>query len=318
MPQKPRALKRGDRIGIVAPASAPFDPTRYESGFEGIRKLGFEPVFAPNARKSLGFLAGTDQERADDLHTMFADPSIAGMICLRGGYGVTRILDLLDADLIRRNPKIFVGYSDITALNSFLLTECDMVSFYGPMIAVEFSKGPTPFTEASFLRMLTCAEPYGPIGQPEGWTLRETLQGGQAEGTLIGGCLTLLQSLIGTKYQVPLRDAILYFEDIDSEPYQSDRVLTHLLASGMMDSVRGVVVGECLDCEHIEGRSHYDNCQSFREVILERFGPLGVPILFGTPFGHGVEKATMPLGVRARIDADASELIITESAVLPA
>lgn len=312
---KPGVLRPGDRIGIVAPASAPYDPARFDNGLAYIRKLGFEPVEAPNARKRLGFLAGSDQERADDLHAVFSDPTIRAVVCLRGGYGTTRILRLLDPGVFRKNPKIFVGYSDITAISAFLLEKCGLVSFYGPMIAVEFAKGPTPFTEASFLRMLTKAEAYGPLGMPEGWAIRETLQGGKAEGELVGGCLTLFHSLIGTPYQVSLRDRIFYFEDLDSEPYQTDRVLTQFLEAGCMDGVRGIVVGECVGCEHVEGRSHYDNCQSFREVILERFGPLNVPIVFGVPFGHGDEKATIPVGVRALLDGDAGELTITEPAV---
>ncbi|AXA37432.1 MAG: peptidase U61 [Candidatus Sumerlaea sp.] len=316
MARKPRALRLGDRIGIVAPASAPYDESRYERGLDGLRRLGFQPVEAPHVRSRRGFLAGSDEERVADLHAMFADPTIAGIICLRGGYGATRLLPMLDADLIRNNPKILVGYSDITALNLFLLKECDLVSFYGPMAAVEFAVGPTIFTEACFRRMLTVPEPYGPLGLPRGWALRETLQGGVAEGELVGGCLTLVESLIGTPWQVSLRDKIFFFEDIDAEPYQMDRTLTHLLQAGVLDGVKGIAIGECVGCEHQEGRSHYDNCQTLREVLVERLTPLGVPIVYGVPFGHGTEKATIPLGVRARLDGNTGELYIMESAVV--
>jgi muramoyltetrapeptide carboxypeptidase len=315
MAVKPRALKPGDRIGVVAPASAPYDPARYDKGLEALRNLGFEPVEAPNLRRKLGFIAGTDQERADDLHAMFTDPSIAGIVCLRGGYGTTRMLHLLDAEVLAENPKVFVGYSDITAVNAFLLDRCSMVSFYGPMVGVEFACGPTPYTEAAFLGMLMNPEPYGPLGIPDGWTLREPLQGGKGEGILAGGCLTLFEALLGTPWQISFKDRIFYFEDLDSEPYQTDRMLTHLLAAGVLDGVRGIAVGECVGCEHEEGRSHYDNCQSMREVLIERLGPLGVPIVYGTPFGHGDEKATIPLGVSALLDGDSGELVVTESAV---
>lgn len=315
MPKKPKALQHGARVAIVAPASAPYDETRYERGLEGLRKLGFEPVEAPHLRARKGFLAGDDEQRAHDLHWAFSDPTIDGIICLRGGYGATRLLPLLDATVFRENPKVLVGYSDITALNVFLLEKANLVSFYGPMAAVEFAVGPTAYTEHSFMKMLTQPEPYGPLGRPEGWTLTETLQGGTAEGELVGGCLTLFEALAGTPWQINMRDRIFFFEDIDSEPYQMDRTLTHLLQAGVLEGVRGVVVGECVGCEHEEGRSHYDNCQTLREVLYERLAPLGVPIVYGIPFGHGNEKATIPLGVRARLDADAGELVILESAV---
>lgn len=317
MAKRPRALRPGNRVAIVAPASAPYDETRYDRGLEGLRRLGFEPVEAPHARSRMGFLAGSDEERAQDLVWAFEDPTIHGIISLRGGYGVTRILPLLDPEIFRAHPKVFVGYSDITALNAFLLDKADLVSFYGPMAAVEFALGPTPFTENSFLRMLTDPRPYGPLGKPDGWQLTETLQGGVAEGELVGGCLTLFEALLGTPWEVNFRGRILFFEDIDAEPYQMDRTLTHLLQAGVLEDVRGIAVGECVGCEHEEGRSHYDNCQTLREVLLERLGPLGVPIVYGIPFGHGQEKATLPLGVRARLDADAGELIILEAAVEP-
>lgn len=317
MPQKPCALQPGDRVAIVAPASALYDETRYEKALQGLRRLGFEPVAGPHWDARLGFLAGSDSARAEALHAVFRDPSIAGVVCLRGGYGATRLLPLLEPRLFHAHPKIFVGYSDITAINLFLLERADLVSFSGPMAGVEFASGPTPYTEVSFLRMLTEPVPYGPLGKPEGWALAEPLQGGIAEGQLAGGCLTLVESLLGTPWQVNFRDRIFFFEDIDSEPYQIDRALTHLLQAGALEGVRGIVVGECVGCEHVPGRSHYDHCQTLREVLCERLGPLGVPIVFGLPFGHGQEKATLPLGVRAKLDADRCELVILERAVEP-
>jgi muramoyltetrapeptide carboxypeptidase len=315
MPQKPRALRRGDKIAIVAPASAPYDESRYDRGIDGLRRAGFEPVEAPHLRARRGFLAGSDGERVEDLVWAFEESSIAGVVCLRGGYGATRLLPMLDPAVFRAHPKVFVGYSDITALNVFFLQECDLVTFYGPMAGVEFATGPTPYTERSFLSMLMEPKPYGPLGTPEGWTLRKPLCGGVAEGELVGGCLTLFEALLGTRWQVSFRDRIFFFEDVDAEPYQMDRTLTHLLQSGVFEGVRGIAIGECVGCEHEEGRSHYDNCQSLCEVLVERLGPLGVPVVYGIPFGHGKEKATIPLGVRAKLNGDTGELTILESAV---
>ncbi len=315
---KPRALRPGDRVGIVAPASAPNDPGRIEPGLEALRALGYEPVMAPNARRKHGFLGGTDAERLEDLHTMFSDDSIRAILCLRGGYGTTRLLGRLEADLIRRNPKIFVGYSDTTALSAFFFSECGLVSFYGPMVAVEFYKGATPFILESFKRATTQPEPYGPLGRPEGWTQTETLVAGKARGLLVGGCLTLFESLLGTPWQVNFRDRIFYWEDIDAEPYQMDRTLTHFLDAGAFEGIRGFAIGDCVGCEHETGRSGYENCQSFRDVLLDRLAPLGAPLVVGLPFGHGKEKATLPYGVEAVLDADNGELIITESALEPA
>lgn len=315
MAQKAKSLRPGARVAIVAPASAPYDQTRYDRALEGLRRVGLEPVEAPHVRARKGFLAGEDEERISDLHWAFSDITIDGVICLRGGYGATRLLPRLNPDVFRKHPKVFVGYSDITALNVFLLQEAGLVSFYGPMAAVEFALGPTPYTEKCFLRILTQAQPFGPLGRPEGWSLTETLQGGCAEGELVGGCLTLFEALLGTPWQVSLRDRIFFFEDIDAEPYQMDRTLTHLLQAGVLDGVRGIAVGECVGCEHEQGRSHYDNCQTLKEVLVERLSPLGVPIVYGIPFGHGDEKATIPVGVQARLDGDLGDLVILEHAV---
>jgi len=313
MTRKPKALHPGARVGVLAPASAPKDPTALDRGLAALAGYGWEPVVGRHARNKLGFLAGTDYERASDLHDFFLDPTIEAIFCARGGYGTTRLLKLLDRKTIAENPKIFVGYSDTTALSAFFFEQCGVLSFYGPMVAVEFAKGATPFIESSFRRAMTLAAPYGPLGRPEGWELVDVVRGGIAEGVLTGGCLTLFESLLGTPYQVSLRDRIFYFEDIDSEPYQTDRMLTHMLDAGMFDGVRGIAVGECVGCEHEVGRSGYDNCQSLRDVISERLGPLGVPIVMGLPFGHGKEKATIPYGVAGMLDGDAGELIITEA-----
>lgn len=317
MPIKPERLNPGDLVGIVAPASAPPEPARLDRAVEVVRSLGFRPKLASNVRKRWGFLAGSDRERAADLMGMFSDGKVKAIICLRGGYGTARLLSLLDFSTIRSNPKIFVGYSDITTLHSAFLRRSNLVSFHGPMLNSDFLSEDCPaFTRESFFR--TVMQPAAPGSICQGYrkaTVR-ILHPGLATGRLVGGNICLLCASLGTPYQPSFKKAILFFEDLDEAPYRFDRMLTQLLNAGLLQQVAGVAIGINKNCADPKAKTCTEYRQSLEDVLCERLLPLKVPIVSGLPFGHIPCNATLPVGVRARLDAETGDLMITEPAVL--
>jgi muramoyltetrapeptide carboxypeptidase len=313
---KPERLCFGDTVGIVAPASPPPDPHAVDRTAAALERFGFKPRLAKNIRARHGFLAGGDRERAADLMAMFADKKVKAIFCLRGGYGSTRILDRLDYDFIRRHPKILAGYSDITALHGALAKKIKLISFHAPMLNRELSDDKLPaFTRNSFLRTVMEAKPAGSIvkGCAGGTVL--TLRGGVAEGLLIGGNLSVLCASLGTPFQPSFKGVILFFEDIGEAPYRLDRMLTQLLNAGILRQVAGVAVGVNRNCVDPKDKAIDEYRQSAADVVKERLAGLRVPVLTGLPFGHVALNATLPVGARARLDANQGDLIITESAV---
>jgi len=313
---KPRHLNPGDTIGLVAPASAPPDPKAIDRSVETLENLGFKVRLPRNVRKRLGFLAGTDRERAADLMQMFQDRSVDGMVCVRGGYGSGRLLNLLDYQVIAKHPKVFVGYSDITSLHCAFLSKSGLVSFHGPMLNSDLNKDDVPsFTIESFLRTLLRPFPAGNI--TDGYTGKtvRNFRGGTVTGPLIGGNITILCTLLGTPYLPKLKGSILFFEDLDEEPYRFDRMLTHLLNAGVLGKVAGVAVGINKNCEELKpAKKGYR--QSLEDVLKERLMSLGKPVVSGLPFGHIPHNATLPIGIRATLDANRGELAIVDSAVV--
>lgn len=313
---KPPHLEPGDTIGVVAPASPPGDPTVIDRSVAAIEQMGFRARLAPNVRQRLGYLAGDDRRRAADLMRMFADRKVKAIVCLRGGYGAGRLLEMLDYSLVRANPKILVGYSDITALHCALLTRARLVSFHGPMLNGDFARPDMPeFARRSFLRTVTTAAPPGSLRQGAGRAAVKALRGGCAEGPLVGGNLSLLCALIGTPFQPDFRQRILFLEDVDEPPYRFDRMLTHLLLAGVLPQVAGVAVGRNVHCTDPKARRFREYRQNLEDVLRDRLGPLGVPVVVGLPFGHVRRNATLPLGVRARLDGDSGDLSVIEPAV---
>lgn len=313
---KPHRLQPGDIVGIVAPASAPPDPKAVDRVMAQVERLGFKPKLAKNVRSRHGFLAGTDRERASDLMAMFTDKKVKGIICLRGGYGTARILGLLDYETIRCNPKVLAGYSDITTLHCALALKTGLVTFHSPMLneglgAEDFPK----FSNESFLRNVTEAKPAGSICSGGDRKTISILRRGVAEGRLVGGNLSVLVTTIGTPYQPQFKNRILFFEDISEKPYRLDRMITHLLNAGLLQQVAGVAVGVNQDCEDPAAVNAKEYRQTAADVLKERLKPLGVPVVTGLPFGHQPINATIPIGVRARLDANRGDLIILEAAV---
>jgi len=300
-PTKPERLRFGDTVGIVAPASAPAKLDSADRSAATLAQWGFKPKLAANVRQRLGFLAGSDEERAADLMAMFADPEVKAIICLRGGYGSARILSLLDFDVIRRNPKILVGYSDITALHCALRVKANLVSFHAPMLD-------------SALASLEPA-PAGPLSAGAGSKTAVTIRSGRATGELIGGNLSVLVTTLGTPYQPDFAGKILFLEDVDEAPYRYDRMLTHLHNAGVLHQVAGVAVGVNSKCDDLKAAEANEYRQTLTDVLTERLGRLAVPVVRELPFGHVARNATLPVGVPATLDGDAGELVIEEAAV---
>jgi len=313
---RPKRLQPGDTLGIIAPASAPPDPKNIDRSIAALEKLGFKVKFAPNVRKRLGFLAGSDRERAGDLMRMFGDRRVNAILCVRGGYGAARLLTLLDYRAIRANAKILVGYSDITSLHCALLTKANLISFHGPMLNSDFVHEDMPqFTLQSFLRTLTKATAPGGISQGYRQKTVKILRRGIARGPLIGGNLTLLCTTIGTPWQPAFRGGILFFEDLGEPPYRFDRMLTYLLNCGLLQQVAGIAIGINHDCEDPKATRAREYRQTLEDVLRERLLPLRVPVVMGLPFGHVPHNATMPVGARVTLDGKKGELILSEPAV---
>ncbi|QTX32489.1 LD-carboxypeptidase [Aminithiophilus ramosus] len=299
--EKVRALPEGGTIGLVAPSS-PAPKEKLEQAEALLEARGYRVKRGESCNRAWGYLAGPDDLRADDLHRFFADPEVDALFCVRGGDGATRLPGLLKADVFRANPKILLGYSDITVLHLFLHREAGFCTFHGPMATTEFVKETwSGYVEDALFRALTSTEPLGEIVPYEGAPAYETLVGGTAEGELAGGCLSLVTALMGTPWEIDLAGKIFVFEDVYEEPYKIDRMLCQLRMAGKLDAVAGIVVGQIVDGEPKDATKSL----SLREVLESLLVPLGKPVLLNGPFGHDVKKTTLPLGARARLDAGA-------------
>jgi muramoyltetrapeptide carboxypeptidase len=312
---KPPRLKSGSLVGLVAPASCPSSPSPLHRGQRFLEELGFRVKPGRHLLDCWGYLAGSDECRANDLNDMFADQAVKAIFCIRGGYGAARLLPLLDFESLKSNPKILMGYSDITALELAILRKIGLVTFYGPMVTTEMAGDFPEDSRERMLATLTRCRPPRPIGTPTGEGKAAVIHPGQATGPLVGGCLSILVSLLGTDYVPDMEGAILFLEDVDEEPYRLDRYLTQLRLSGRLENVAGVALGQWVRCEHNANRSSFRVSLSCQEVLRDRLGDLGVPVLSGLGFGHGRFKATLPQGVQATLDASRGILRILEPGV---
>jgi muramoyltetrapeptide carboxypeptidase len=309
---KPRALRPGDTIAVVAP-SGWVSRSRLATGVEMLRDWGFEIKVVPAAELSRGYLAGeSDECNAAELCEAFADPTVAGIVCARGGYGAMRLLPFIDWDVIRANPKVFCGYSDITALHLAIARETGLVTFHGSMVQRQGEEPElAPWSATALHRALTSTEPLGVVTSPPDGPTVTTLTGGTARGTLAGGNLTLLAALCGTRWQPDAHGAVLLIEDTDEAPYRVDRMLTQLLLAGVLDGVRGIIFGDSPTCESREGDPRP---VPLVDVIRDRLGPLGVPLIYGFPCGHTPYRAVLPLGIPVLLDADTGTVSMLEAA----
>lgn len=309
---KPRRLAPGDTIGLISPsgpttAAGATTPESVAAARRHLLGAGFRTVVAPHAFDVRGYLAGTDADRASDLTAMFTDPGVQGILCVRGGYGAMRLLDALDYDLIRRHPKVFIGYSDITALHLAFHTRGGLVSFHGPTTGA--LARPDQHDLIALLRAVSRTEPLGPLVNPPGGPPIETLVPGAAEGELMGGNAALISALLGTPYQPDFTGKILFLEDLGKHIYRLDRKIAHLRLAGILHKVAGVVVGECRYSPDPEPPL------TLRQILEDLLVPLGKPAIYGVACGHGDYHLTVPVGVRARLDASRGVLSVEEAAV---
>lgn len=307
---KPRALRRGDLIALVSPASPIADPSRIEKAVRYLEGLGYRVRTGEHVTSTHGYLAGSDRDRAADLHAMFADRAVRAIFCIRGGYGTPRLLPYLDYGLIRKNPKIFAGYSDITALELAFYRKTGLMTFHGPMAGVDLAGAPDPFTEEMFWSMLASTTKRGPIRLPG--PLPRALHAGVARGRLLGGNLALVCATLGTPYMPDLREAVLFLEDISEEPYRIDRMLTQLRNAGILRRTAAILTGQFTDCIPQDATKP---SLSLAEILNETATLSGRPFLAELPFGHESPKMTLPVGLRVRIDAEAGALEFLEAAV---
>ena len=314
-PLRPPALAPGCRVALVAPSAALLERDDLRRAEALCRALGFEPVLGAHAGARHGYFAGTDAERLADLTGALRDPSIDAVWCIRGGVGLTRILDDIDFEALARRPRAVIGFSDVTALLAGVRGVSGVIAFHAPM-----ARAPMPeFSRVHFLRVLAGAEPAGrltALPQPSDVLLPVenrvvAIRGGQAEGPLVGGNLTLLQHLVATRYFPELEGALLFLEDVGEALYRVDRMLAQLRTIGALARVAGVIVGRFTEMRRETG----DGAFGFDEVLEHYFGGLGVPVLIGAPIGHIDAQWTVPIGVRARLDADAGDVELLEAAV---
>jgi muramoyltetrapeptide carboxypeptidase len=306
--QKPRALQPGDRIGVVAPASA-FSREEFDAGIQELRRLGFDPVYDETVFARRSYLAGDAALRASAFRRAWTDDSIRAVIAVRGGYGSVQLLPLLDAAEVRRSPKAFIGYSDNTSLLSWLTTLCGIVSFHGPMVEGRLARGEAGYDRATFERVLCRAEPAGSITHER----LETLRDGEADGMLVGGTLTQLVGSLGTPFAFdPPRGHILFVDEVAERPYRLDRMLMQLRLSGLLGRAAGLVFGELPKCDEPG-----DDGPRARDVVADVLADFPGPVLFGLPSGHATGPClTLPFGVRARIVAGASPALVIEEAAV--
>lgn len=309
---KPERLRKGDLIGIISPASTPEDVNRIEIGKNYLESLGYKTELGSNVGKNHGYLAGTDEQRVQDLHDMFSNKKVKAVFCVRGGYGSPRLLDKINFQLIRKNPKIFVGYSDITALQIAILKKAGLITFAGPMVAVDFARDEVNrFTNDFFWRILTNAKKIGKISMPKEEKLF-SLTGGKASGDIIGGNLAMLVSLAGTKFFPDLNGKILFLEDIGEQPYRIDRMLNQLKISGAFQNLKGIILGAFTDCIETD---YSKRTLTLNDVIDDYFNNLKIPVIYNFPHGHIQEMVTIPLGINVRMNASRGTVEYLESAV---
>lgn len=308
---KPKKLQKNDTIGIISPGSSPDDLSKIEDGVKYLENLGYNVEIGKNVGKTNGYLAGNDNERLNDLHYMFQKREIKAIFCLRGGYGSCRLLDKIDFNIIKKNPKIFVGYSDITALHLAIFKKTNLITFAGPMIASDFLEGLNEKAEEFFWSMMTSSKKIGrikSIGDREIQSLRK----GKSHGTLLGGNLSVLTSLLGSDFIPKFDKNILLLEETCEPPYKIDRMFNQLRLAGIFQKTAGVILGSFNNC-HEENSEKYT--YTLGEVIQAYLGNSKKPVIYNLSHGHIKEILTLPIGLKVKLNADRNYIEFTESGV---
>jgi len=313
---KPNRLKKGDTIGLITPGSYIGDEG-LEKAVNNLEGFGFQVKLAKNIRAERGFIAGTDTERIADLHSMFGDKQVAGIWCARGGYGCGRLLPNINYKLLKKNPKVLIGFSDITALLQGIYKETGLVGFHGPVGSSDF----TDYTKEYLTKVLiepqdnltiTLSKENKELAETDKVFQTATIRGGIATGKLIGGNLSLLAPLAGTKYQPNIKGKLLFIEEIGEAPYRLDRMLTQLRQSYRLKEAAGIILGVFRGCEMKAG----SRSLSLMDTLKDRLGDLNIPVFYGVSIGHISNNMTLPIGVKARFNADTGEIILLEKGVV--
>ena len=297
-----KPIKEGSKLGIIAPAFPP-DAEKLRKGIDYLLSKGFEADTAESLTAKHGYFAGSDDLRLKDLYRMYADPTIDAIICARGGWGTLRLLDKLDYNLIRNNPKLLIGYSDITTLQLAIWAKTGVPSLSGPMVAVEMGSGILDFTEKHFWQIVNNrGDDYSfDINSKE----IEIWRNGKARGLLLGGCLSMVVHQLGTPYSPDYRGAVLFLEEIGEEPYKIDRYLAQLKQAGVLDNINGLILGNFIDCDNDDSKRDSFTC---KEVLQDYFAASSYPVIYNFPYGHGMYKFSMPIGVQAVLDTKKQHL----------
>lgn len=301
---KPKPLNEGDTLGLVAPGSPIYEASVFEKMLKDLQELGFKLKLGEHVRSQRGYLAGTDRQRAEDLMNMFKDPEVHGIMCIRGGWGSNRILPLLDFELVKSNPKVFCGFSDITSLHMAFYHKSDLYTFHSPVGKSEWNA----FTVKAF-RDIVSEGKKTTFKVPPDVDDSFTIQPGEADGILLGGNLSVLVSMIGSGYLPSFENAILFLEDIGESVYRVDRMLTQLKLAGILDQISGFVFGKCSDC------SAGNNSLSLQEVFDDHIKPLNIPAFYGAMISHEGYNITLPVGISARINSVQKTIQILGSAI---
>lgn len=302
---KPMALKKGDTLGLIAPGSPIYQESVFDEMLENLTNLGFELKLGQHVRNRNGYLAGTDAQRLEDLMTMFRDPGVDGIMCIRGGWGCNRLLPDIDYEVIRSNPKVFCGFSDITSLHMAFYEKSDLHTFHGPVGKSVWNS----FTTDAFSRVIFDGEKVT-FTIPDSSDDQFVITPGKAEGPLLGGNLSVLTSMIGSGYLPSFEGAILFLEDIGESVYRIDRMLTQLKLAGILDQLSGFIFGKCTDC------SAGSNSLTLEQVFDDHIKPLKIPAFYGAMISHEDDNITLPIGIEAEIDADQQKINVAEPGVL--
>lgn len=308
---KPKKLQKGDLIGLISPASSVDDPLKIEKGVNYLESQGYKVILGKNVGKYNGYLAGHDEERLHDLHSMFENKNVRAIFCLRGGYGASRLLDKIDYKIIKNHPKIFVGYSDISALHLSIFYKTGLITFAGPMAGVDFYEDVSSFTAEMFWKLLTSSKKFGKIENPGDENIL-TLNNGSASGKLVGGNLSVITGLIGTIYFPDLKDKILFIEEIGELPYKIDRMFNHFRLSNMFKGLKGVIIGSFQDCQEPDPEKR---TLTLGEVISDYFSKMKLPVVYNFRHGHLKDNITVPVGANVKLNASRGYVEITEAVV---
>jgi muramoyltetrapeptide carboxypeptidase len=308
---KPPRLKKGDLIGLVSPAGTPLPTEKIDGAVRYLESVGYRAVVGANAAKVHGYLAGTDQERAADLNAFIKDERIKAIFALRGGYGTPRILSLVDYRSLKKKPKIISGFSDITGLQLAVYKKCNLVTFSGPMPAVEFWKNPDAYTEEHFWRLVTSKQKAGFLPNPAGEPV-QILKSGKTAGVLLGGNLALVTAAVGTAFLPSMRNVLLVLEEVEEQPYRVDRMFAQLNNAGILMGIKGLVLGKFTNCVPKDPEKP---SLSTEQVLADYAASVKGPVVANFQYGHVAKKLTVPFGVKARLDATKGTLEVLESAV---